>query len=296
MALTEYSEDASSSYEAWSRGIRANCEKYGLIYPSNDAADCDDLPFNDGFKYNRTKITDDDDSFIGAHESRYGMFNPDAFLADPALVAPLTFKQVMRRKSPLTDIFTSQTSPMAMIIAEHYHILCLADVHRQLKIAVRKRLQRVHKWTTVRDIFQSLANEGRIYLNRTICHTSIAHQITLVLPDYDDHEENYDHDLPRFTLEFDWEYLEWQAKHPNARNRTHTEFQEYYTMEQTTVNPHMVTVHLMISSTVIARIPCTHIPGNISIDLPMINTDGPAFMEITVDMDYRHITDIIINQ
>jgi len=125
-----------SCREAWQRGIRAQCEQHGLIYPYEQDDFTKMYGEFDGFVYEYTNITDDDDSFIGSYESWFGAFNPANYEVDDALVAPLTFNQIMQRTSPITDASNA--------VAEHYHSMCLDDVHRQLKIAVRKRIQRMH--------------------------------------------------------------------------------------------------------------------------------------------------------
>ena len=165
-------------YEAWQRGIRAQCEQHGLIYEQDDFLE--EYAEFDGFMYDRTKITADDDSFIGHYEDRYGAFNPADYEVDPALVAPLTFKQIMQRTSPVTDAFTSHSHPLAMNIAEHYHSMCLADVHRQLKIAVRKHIQRMYVVNRLQDFFEWAVDTSRIHVT--------PHLITFTLPDYDDPE------------------------------------------------------------------------------------------------------------
>jgi hypothetical protein len=221
MASSDYND---SCYEAWQRGIRAQCEKHDLIYP-HEQTDYMAYAEFDGFVYDYTKITDNDDRFIGQYEDRYGAFNAANFEVDTALITPFTYP------SPVTSIFTSQSTPLTTIIAENYHSMCLTDVHRQLKIAVRKYIQRMHTFAAVQDFFQWAADAGRLRVTRQ--------QITLALPDYDspeDPEQDYEVVIPVSTLDV--------VAH---------------------ADPYMVTIRLLLTADAIREIPLCHLPANVHI-------------------------------
>jgi len=146
---------------------------------------------------------------------------------DDALVAPLTFNQIMQRTSPITDAFTAQSNPIANAIAEHYHSMCLTDVHRQLKIAVRKHIQRMHVVVRIQSFFAWAADNGRIRVT--------PHQITLTLPDYDEPEnpeEDYQVIIPVAALEV-----------------------------KATADPDVVILHLLLTAAAVNEIPPQHLPS-----------------------------------
>jgi hypothetical protein len=217
MTSSDYDD---ACYEAWQRGIRAQCEQHGLIYEQDDFPE--EYAEFDGFVYEYTKITDDDNTFIGQYEDRYGAFNPTNFEVDTALVAPSA--------SSVTDIFTSHSNPITMAIAEHYHSLCLDDVHRQLKFAVRKRIQRMHN-PELLSFFEWTADDGRIRVT--------SHQIILTLPDYDSPEDpQEDNELVIATA------LELEA----------------------TTDPHMLILHFLLTADAVNQIPPHHLPSTIQIN------------------------------
>jgi hypothetical protein len=222
MASSDYND---SCYEAWQRGIRAQCEKHDLIYP-HEQTDYMAYAEFDGFVYDYTKITDNDDSFIGQYEDRYGAFNAANFEVDTALITPFTYP------SPVTSIFTSQSTPLTTIIAENYHSMCLTDVHRQLKIAVRKYIQRMHTFAAVQDFFQWAADAGRLRVTRQ--------QITLTLPDYDSPED----------AEYDYEVV-----------------MDVAPVEVVDTNdPVVVTINLLLTAGDVNEIPLCHLPADLQIN------------------------------
>jgi hypothetical protein len=58
----------------------------------------------------------------------------------------------------------------------------------------------------------------------------------------------------------------------------------------------MVTISLMISKDVVFDIPPAHLPVSLHLDDFLFDMDGPAFMELTVDIDFRQIYDIVLDE
>ena len=192
--------------------------------------------------------------------------------------------------SSVTAIFTSQYDCLSIIIAQHVHAMCLAEVHRELQPALDKLWSRSKKMTELQNLFQLYASQNRIAVMRILENTAAIHYITIRLPNINDPNNpasDIIYHVNTFTLQFDWNFLEWQQKNP-IESCPFDELRLFYaTYREVPAGAHQrVTIPLMVRN-----LP-DHYAFTGFADEKIFNTYTPGFVGVEVNLPLSQVNDV----
>lgn len=191
----------------------------------------------------------------------------------------------------LTAVFTSQYDILSRMIAENVHAMNLYEVHQELESGIDKLWLPCKKMEQLQHIFQFHAFHNKITVTRILHNTSVTHNIAISIPNEPPNEIYAETEyVLSYTLEFNWDFLEWQRLNP-TESCPFDELRLFYGLHKVNGLNQRVTIPLMISSNLPAEYPFI----NFNFTENLFNKCTPGFIGVEVSLSEEDVFDFVLD-